>query len=210
MDQALLDRVQKQSWFHKYPRGWPFLLFVIASVGTAVSVMAIERADQQTRQVELDRNLTEISSALQRRVTENIALLRAASALFAMQDQVTQAQFQEFAGDLQANGNLYGSLGLGWAPLVSASRLPFFEVARQEQGMEYTLALDYLNKAIALGGDTYYFYRVKSLVEAALLDYRSAIKSAQKSMDLAGIEGKDEFVRMNQENIKNWNTVIKN
>jgi two-component sensor histidine kinase/CHASE1-domain containing sensor protein len=139
MDQALLDRVQKQSWFHKYPRGWPFLLFVIASVGTAVSVMAIERADQQTRQVELDRNLTEISSALQRRVTENIALLRAASALFAMQDQVTQAQFQEFAGDLQANGNLYGSLGLGWAPLVSASRLPFFEVARQEQGMEYFL-----------------------------------------------------------------------
>ncbi len=88
----------------------------------------------------------------------------------------------------------------------------FYEAARyyQEQGMEYPLALNYLNKAIALGGDTYYFYRVKSLVEAALLDYRSAIKSAQKSMALAGIEGKDEFVRMNQENIKNWNALIKN
>lgn len=80
IDQALLDRVQKQAWFHKYPRGWPFLLFIIASITTAVSVMAIERADRQTRQVELDRNLTEIASALQRRTTENIALLRAGAA----------------------------------------------------------------------------------------------------------------------------------
>ncbi|MEJ1223957.1 DUF2911 domain-containing protein [Sediminicola sp. 1XM1-17] len=88
----------------------------------------------------------------------------------------------------------------------------YYEAARyyQEQGMEYSLALDYLNKAIALGGDTYYFYRVKSLVEAALLDYKAAILSAQRSLELAAKEGKDEFVRMNQENIKNWNNSIKN
>ena len=82
----------------------------------------------------------------------------------------------------------------------------YYEAARyyQEQGMEYALALEYLNKAIDLGGDTYYFHRVKSLVEAAMGDYTSAIISAQKSMKLAAKEGKDEFVRMNQENILNW------
>ena len=82
----------------------------------------------------------------------------------------------------------------------------YYEAARyyQEQGVEYALALEYLNKAIALGGDTYYFHRVKSLVEAAMGDYTSAIISAQKSMKLAAKEGKDEFVRMNQENILNW------
>lgn len=87
----------------------------------------------------------------------------------------------------------------------------YYEVARyyQEQGMEYSLALDYLKKAIDLAGDTYYFYRVKSLVEAALLDYKAAVLSAQKSMELAKLEGKDEFVRMNEENIKNWNIFIK-
>ncbi|MGY8914987.1 MAG: DUF2911 domain-containing protein, partial [Flavobacteriales bacterium] len=60
----------------------------------------------------------------------------------------------------------------------------YYEAARyyQEQGIEYPLALEYLNTAIALGGETYYFHRVKSLVEAALLDYRAAVKSAQKSM----------------------------
>jgi two-component sensor histidine kinase/CHASE1-domain containing sensor protein len=134
IDQALLDRVQKQAWFHKYPRGWPFLLFLIASVTTAVSVMAIERADRQTRAVELDRNLTEISSALQRRVTENVALLRAGSALFASQKEVSSAQFADFAKDLQGDGTLYGSLGMGWAPLVPADQLATTEIALQASG----------------------------------------------------------------------------
>ena len=132
IDQALLDRVQKQAWFHKYPRGWPFLLFVIASITTAVSVMAIERADRQTRRVEMDRNLIEISSALERRVTENIALLRAGGALFGSQRDVSEEQFRAFAEDLQGKGDLYGSLGMGWAPLVPVAHLSELEVAMQD------------------------------------------------------------------------------
>ena len=137
VDQSLLDSVQKQAWFHKYPRGWPVLLFLIASITTAVSIIAIERADRETRQVELDRNLTEIASAVQRRVTENMALLRAGAALFATQEEVTPAQFREFAEDLQGRGSLYGSLGMGWAPLVEVDELPFLEVAMQERGLDY-------------------------------------------------------------------------
>jgi two-component sensor histidine kinase/CHASE1-domain containing sensor protein len=131
IDDTLLERVEKQAWFHRYPRGWPFLLFIIASIGTAVSVMAIERSDEQRRQIELDRNLTEIASSLQRRVTENIALLRAGSALFAMQKEVTQDQISEFSNDLEASGNLYGSLGLGWAPLLEAPQASAFEATRR-------------------------------------------------------------------------------
>jgi len=142
IDQALLDRVQKQAWFHKYPRGWPFLLFLIASITTAVSVMAIERADKVTRAVELDRNLTEISSALQRRVTENIALLRAGSALFATQDQVSSEQFSEFSQDLQGDGTLYGSLGMGWAPVIRADGIAPFEVALQTSGGRPDFTID--------------------------------------------------------------------
>lgn len=134
IDQSLFDRVERQAWFYRYPRGWPFLLFLLASITTAVSVMAIEHADRQTRAVELDRNLTEISSALQRRITENIAILRAASALFATQDSVSEEQFREFATDLQHEGNLYGSVGMGWAPLVRADRLAYLEMDLANQG----------------------------------------------------------------------------
>lgn len=82
----------------------------------------------------------------------------------------------------------------------------FYEAARylQEQDRDHERALDYLKKALHLGGDTYYAHRVKSLVEAALGDYESAIQSAQKSLKIASVLEKDEFVRMNEKNIKYW------
>ncbi|UII76557.1 DUF2911 domain-containing protein [Flagellimonas sp. HMM57] len=86
----------------------------------------------------------------------------------------------------------------------------YYEAARylQEQKIEYPRALQYLNQALKLGGDTYYFHRVKSLVEAALGDYEDAITSAQKSLALAQKQDKDEFVRMNQKNINTWKTLL--
>ena len=87
----------------------------------------------------------------------------------------------------------------------------YYEVARYyvEQGTNYPEALKYLNKALELGGDTYYFHRVKSVAEAALKDYKSAIKSAQKSLEISEGLGKDEFVLMNQKNIDLWKGKLK-
>lgn len=82
----------------------------------------------------------------------------------------------------------------------------FYEIARyyQEEGINYQQALEYVDTALELEGDTYYFHRVKSLLEAGLGDYKSAIISAQKSLVLADKEGKDEFVRLNEKNIIDW------
>ncbi len=87
----------------------------------------------------------------------------------------------------------------------------YYESARYyvEQGIKYNEALTYLNKALELGGDTYYFHRVKSLAEAALKDYTSAIRSAEKSLELAQEQSKDEFVRLNQKNIDLWKGKLK-
>ncbi|WP_343222187.1 CHASE domain-containing protein [Novosphingobium profundi] len=101
---------------------------------TAVSVMAIERADRETRRLALENSMTELSSALQRRSTETIALLRAGSALFASQDEVTSEQFGEFVGDMQHEGDLYGSLGIGWAPLLKSGDISKLEVAQADLG----------------------------------------------------------------------------
>lgn len=82
----------------------------------------------------------------------------------------------------------------------------YYESARylQEQDQDLETALDYLNKAIQLGGDTYYYHRVKSLVEAATGNYDEAVRSANVSRKLATALGKDEFVRMNEKNIAVW------
>ncbi len=87
----------------------------------------------------------------------------------------------------------------------------YYEAARyfQEQGIQVDRALEYVRKAIQLEGDTYYFYRVKSLLEAAKGDYQAAIASARGSLKLAQLEEKDEFVRMNQKNIALWEVKLK-
>ncbi len=78
----------------------------------------------------------------------------------------------------------------------------------EPQKIRNETALKYLELAIEMGGDNYYFHRVKSLVEAALGNYESAISSAQRSMELAAQEDKDEFVRMNDKNIGLWKDML--
>ncbi len=88
----------------------------------------------------------------------------------------------------------------------------YYEAARylQEQGKDTKRALTYVNKALELGGDTYYFHRIKSLVEADLGDYESAIRSAKRSLEISTELEKDEFVRMNQKNIEKWQSLENN
>lgn len=86
----------------------------------------------------------------------------------------------------------------------------YYEAARylQEEGREYPRALGYVDKALELGGETYYFYRVRSLILAEMGSYKEAIADARKSKALADAEGKDEFVRMNQKNIESWSKKV--
>ena len=86
----------------------------------------------------------------------------------------------------------------------------YYEAARylQEQQKDPERAMGYVNKALELGGDTYYFHRVKSLIEADMGNYSAAIASAQKSLTIASELGKDEFVRMNEKNIIRWEKLI--
>ena len=86
----------------------------------------------------------------------------------------------------------------------------YYEAGRYllEQSGNAETALNYIEKAIAIGGDTYYYYRVKSELEASLSRYERAIESAQRSLELADELGKDEFVRMNRRNIEDWQNVL--
>jgi two-component sensor histidine kinase/CHASE1-domain containing sensor protein len=129
MDKALLARVEKQAWFHRYPRGWPFLLFLLVAAVTILSVAAIEHAETERQQLELDRNVTEVASGLQRRAGENIALLSAGAALFAARPRVTAADFQEISAVLHARGDRHGSLGIGWARWINAMDVADYEAA---------------------------------------------------------------------------------
>jgi tetratricopeptide (TPR) repeat protein len=94
----------------------------------------------------------------------------------------------------------------------SPSAQTYYEIARyyHEQRIHQEKALGYVERAIENAGDTYYFYRVKSLILADLSRYDEAIKAAEISLKLAEIDSKDEFVRLNQNTIRNLKTLQKN
>lgn len=91
------------------------------------------------------------------------------------------------------------------------SAATYYESARyfQEEGVFPQRARDYLVKAHQLAGDTYYIHRVWALVEGQLGNFKEAIAHATRSKELAAIEGKDEFVRMNEKSIAEWTGKVK-
>ena len=82
----------------------------------------------------------------------------------------------------------------------------YYEIARyyQEQGVNSKESLKYVNLAIDLNGSTYYYHRIKSLILADMGDYTTAILESEISKELAQKEGKDEFVRLSENDILNW------
>lgn len=134
MDEALLAKVEKQAWFHRYPRGWPLLLFLLVLLVTVVSVIAIEQSDARRERLELDSHATEIASGIQRRAAENIAVLRASAAFFSTRDRVPRSEFQEFVSDLRAKDDVLGSELIGWAERIEAASVPDLEMEMLLQG----------------------------------------------------------------------------
>lgn len=82
----------------------------------------------------------------------------------------------------------------------------YYQSARylQEENKMHQQALLWLEKAHQLAGDKYYIHRVWALVLAQSGDYVNAIMHAEKSKQLAALESKDEFVRMNELSIEEW------
>lgn len=135
MDRALLDRVEKQAWFHRFRRGGPFLLFLLTALGTVLSVVGLERSENERLQLELDKQTTEVAAAVQRRAAEHIAILNAAAAVFSSRDEVTQQEFASFGERLRATGAYRGSLGIGWAERIPSGALTPFEERVRGRGL---------------------------------------------------------------------------
>jgi len=69
-------------------------------------------------------------------------------------------------------------------------------------------ALEYINKAVGMtksGADVPFWYlRQKSLIQAKLGDKKGAIETAQLSLAGATKEKNDDYVKMNNDSIKEW------
>jgi two-component sensor histidine kinase len=126
MDRALLARVEKQAWFHRYPRGLPIGLLILSLLIAIVAAMAIEQADSEARRSRLDAAADELSSALQRRASENIAYLVAGSSMFSARTDVAPEDFQIYAESIAPGMRERGGIATGWGKWLPRSEVADF------------------------------------------------------------------------------------
>jgi tetratricopeptide (TPR) repeat protein len=65
-------------------------------------------------------------------------------------------------------------------------------------------ALEWINKGLEKGGERYWILRAKSLIQAKLGDKKGAIETAKRSLELATKEKNADYVKMNEDSIKEW------
>lgn len=99
----------------------PVVIFLMTLAITIVSVVSIERGAAARADSQMARIGLTAASALERRVTVNASYLRAGAALFAMQPEVTEDQFNRFVAELRLDTDYRGAEGIGWAAVIGAA-----------------------------------------------------------------------------------------
>lgn len=115
-------------------------------------------------------------------------------------------EFSQVAFTIEFNTHARMMIKIQETIAVNPTATTYYESARylQEQNLKLETAREYISKAYALAGDKYYIHRVWALIEGQLNNFSDAIHHAQLSKTLAAIEGKDEFVNMNERSIQEW------
>jgi hypothetical protein len=82
----------------------------------------------------------------------------------------------------------------------------YYQAARyyHEEHKDYELALEWIDKALDIEGDKYWLLRLKSLILSELGKTKKAIKIAKKSKKLAEQDGNENYVKLNETSIQEW------
>lgn len=67
-------------------------------------------------------------------------------------------------------------------------------------------ALEWVNQSIDMRGNDvpFWYFRLKSLIQAKAGDKRGAIETAQRSLDLAEKAGNADYIKLNKDSISEW------
>ncbi|MDO5655533.1 MAG: DUF2911 domain-containing protein [Flavobacteriaceae bacterium] len=73
-----------------------------------------------------------------------------------------------------------------------------------DEKMELDKALEWSKKAIQMRPDAFWMTKQQSEIYAEKGDFKNAISSAKNSLEVAKKAGNEDYVKMNEENIKKW------
>lgn len=108
----------------------PVAVFVLTLAVTILAVFAIERADRQRRQAQINEIASAVAFGLERRINAHGAYLRSGAVLFSKMP-VTREAFVDFARASGSDETTAGSEGTAWAVRVPTAQIPAFEAEQR-------------------------------------------------------------------------------
>ncbi|MDZ7959756.1 MAG: CHASE domain-containing protein [Aulosira sp. DedQUE10] len=129
---------------NKLPGGTSYVVLVgtLLLTATAISLLEITAAAQD--KLRFQNAVTRTQDNIQNRLDTYTTLLRAGSALFAANQQVSRVQFRAFVERLNLRERYPGIQGIGFSRRVSSEELPALISDMQKQGVKnFLLSLRY-------------------------------------------------------------------
>ncbi|MBK9254567.1 MAG: DUF2911 domain-containing protein [Saprospiraceae bacterium] len=82
----------------------------------------------------------------------------------------------------------------------------YYNAARyyREAKKDLNQSLAWMNKSIEMGNEKFWVLRQKSLIQADLGDFKGAIETANKSLAMSKEAGNADYIKMNEDSIKQW------
>jgi hypothetical protein len=94
--------------------------------------------------------------------------------------------------------------------MKGVSGTTYYQAARyyHETGKDKNQALQWVQAAIELEGEKFWMLRLKALILADMRRYKKAIKAAERSTIQAKEEGNDNYIKMNDASIRDWELIL--
>ena len=105
----------------------PVAIFLLIAAITIVSVVALQRGEDEREAASLRTRAGAIASALERRANSSSAFLRAGAAFLASIDEVPSSRFRRFVSELRLDADYRGGEGIGWAMVVRPGEIGAFD-----------------------------------------------------------------------------------
>jgi signal transduction histidine kinase len=112
----------------------PWLVLLIFGGATVAGTTYIAQTVLARDQLQFQNATQDFHSALQSRIDTYVAVLRAASALFAASERVTRDEFHAFVEHLDLQTRFLGIQGVGFARAVTPEAVPALEAEMRRQG----------------------------------------------------------------------------
>jgi signal transduction histidine kinase/CheY-like chemotaxis protein len=112
----------------------PWLVLLVFGGATVAGTTYIAQTVLARDQLRFQNATQDFRTSLQARIDTYVAMLRAASALFAASDRVTRDEFHAFVEHLDLQARFPGIQGIGFAQVATPDTLPALEAEMQQQG----------------------------------------------------------------------------